>query len=123
MNTNEYHSQVDYHPVYLSGLRPLMRIYREQCSRLDFLNTDFGLPLVQVSYHDEVVAFATAGISPAGVLSIRQFSKAGFDSEEIRTSLEQQATQELQLVLGAVQDTTRIQQQIERLVDWLNHTN
>lgn len=123
MNTNAPHSQVHYQPVYLSGLGPLMRIYREQCSTQKLLNTDFGLPLVQVSYQDEVVAFATAGISPAGILSIRQFSKAGFDSEEIRTSLERQATHELQLVFGTVQDTARIQQQIERLVDWLNHTN
>lgn len=123
MDTNAPHSQVRYQPVYLSGLGPLMRIYREQCSTQELLKTDFGLPLVQVRYQDEVIAFATAGISPSGGLTIRQFNKAGFESEEIRTSLEQQAGQELQSVFGTVQDTIRIQQQIERLVDWLNRSH
>ena len=115
-------SELHYSPVYLSGLRPLLRIYLEQQAEKRAGN-GFGLPLVQACSGKEVVCFSSVHISDTGCIVIRHFSKAGFDATMIREEMEHRAQQELHHSFGEIQDTARMQRQINRLTQWLNNCN
>lgn len=116
------HREVNYSPVYLSGLRPLMDIYRKHYTDTT-LNTGFGLPLIQASRGNEVLGFSSVSISEEGTLVIRYFGIAGFDSIPIREELEQRGRQELQHSFGKVHDVETMRAQIVKLIGWLNNCN
>ncbi|MNS39745.1 hypothetical protein D3C72_720370 [compost metagenome] len=120
--TAHQHSEVHYSPVYLSGLRSLIDIYRKQGTGT-VLNAGFGLPLVQACRDTEVLGFSSVSISEEGSLVIRYFGNTGFDSDAIREELEQRGRQELEHTLGKVQDAAAMQAQIKKLIDWLNNCN
>ncbi|WP_222164718.1 hypothetical protein [Edaphocola aurantiacus] len=116
------HREVHYSPVYLSGLKSLIDIYREQGAGT-VLNAGFGLPLVQASLGTEVLGFSSVSISEEGSLVIRYFGKAGFDTTVIRQELAQRAQEELDHSFGKVEDVAAMQTQITRLIGWLNNCN
>jgi hypothetical protein len=116
------HREVHYSPVYLSCLKSLIDIYREQGAGT-VLNASFGLPLVQASLGTEVLGFSSVSISEEGGLVIRYFGKAGIDITVIRQELAHRAQEELAHSFGKVEDVAAMQAQITRLVGWLNNCN
>lgn len=114
------HSKVVYRPVYLSGLKPLVALYKRTGAMLD---TGFGLPLVQAIQGHEVLGFSSVSISEEGNMVVRYFGHAGFDSDTIRQELERRGQQELELTFGKVRDVAAVQAQITRLIGWLNNCN
>lgn len=104
-------------PIYVSDLTEVILIYKKAISQESILLTDeLVLPLVLAKANNGMIGFASAYLNPENKLKIKSFFKPGFEKQEIKQLLENQAKNYLSPIPNI--NTYRIYSL--KLIEWLN---
>lgn len=123
--------QFIYRPVYLSDLKSIVKLYREQqpdgrySYRGESLDADFGIPLNIVEYNKKTVAYSAICLDEKQQASIRLVLDKTCADEAVASTLEERslyACRHAHLFMDEEEhfETDKIRHAIRTLTDWLN---